>query len=58
MSDEKNTPIWKKEISFGKKAKKAKEADADGVSGADAELAAAPEAPLEGAPTIDLDLIA
>ena len=80
MSDEKNTPIWKKEISFRRKpdegtaesdpgsaslwkkeisfGKKAKEADADGVSAADADVMVEPEAPLEGAPTVDLDLIA
>ena len=80
MSDEKNTPIWKKEISFRRKpdegapesdpgsasvwkkeisfGKKAKEADADGVSATEAEVVAEPEAPLDGASTVDLDLIA
>jgi type IV pilus assembly protein PilM len=80
MSDDQNTPIWKKEISFRRKpdeaapasepgssslwkkeisfGKKPKEADADGGSGAEAEVVAQPEAPLEAAPAVDLDLIA
>ena len=80
MSDEKNTPIWKKEISFRRKpdegtaesapgsaslwkkeisfGKNAKDADADGVSSADADVVVEPDVAFESAPTVDLDLIA
>ena len=82
MSDDKNTPIWKKEISFRRKSdegtpesdtgsashleegfslgKKDMEGEADGVPAHEAEIevVAEPEAPLEAAPTADLDLIA
>ena len=78
MSDEKNTPIWKKEISFRRKPDEAapesdagsasiwkkeislgkKDAgDADGVSEVGADVVE-PEAPVEAAPSVDLELIA
>ena len=54
MSDGKNTPIWKKEISFRRKSEKGA-VEAPSETPADAES----EAPVEDAvPAVDLDLIA